>query len=596
MVNLAAGSREQYIRHRAFFMVLLAGLGFLGLVFRCFLIQVAQREHYLTLSNKNRLKAIPLEAMRGLVLDRNGKVLVDNRASYSVALIPLELKDKDERSIVRKVAELLRMDPADIQARIKKGKRRSFEPIRLQRNVDFGTLSVLEENREKFPGVIYQVEPQRVYVRQRSAAHLLGYIDEMTEKEEKALKKKGYFSNELVGRNGIEKSYEQFLRGTPGMRYYTVNAVGRKIGEEEKNFTPPRSGNNLYLTIDLALQEAAEAAMPESTIASLVALDPTNGEVLALVNRPSIDPNVFSGRISSDTWRALNDPQTKPLLNRAVQGLYPPGSTYKMVTAIAGLETGNLDRNTLFHGCAGSYTYGNRAFGCWLARGHGRLDVNEAIAQSCDVFFYQLTLAVGLDNWCTYGRAFGFGSPTGVDLPNEMTGLMPDRAYFDKRYGKNGWSKGSLLSLGIGQGELLVTPMQMAYYTATLANGGRRVVPHLMKKIVAPNGTLVQEYTGASTSVPGVSAKSFEIIRKAMVDVVGHGTGGGCALPGVTVAGKTGSAENSRGKTHAWFVAFAPAEAPRIALVVLAENAGHGGEVAVPIARKVLASFFNVAP
>lgn len=594
MNDTAVNSNIAIKRIRSLVLIACSTLIFVLLLLRFFFIQVAQQDHYLRLSNNNRLKALPIHATRGLIFDRNGKLLVDNKASYSVAAIPLELRTKGEHEVVKKAAMLLGLEEGRVLKTIERRKRRSFEPITLKRNVDFRTLSILEENIDKYPGIIYQVDPRRAYVYGMSAAHLLGYTGEMSEAESKRMKKEGYLYGEQIGKTGLEKQYEKYLRGVPGIRYVEVNAVGKKINELKDKYTPPEAGSNLYLTLDIDLQQVAEQAFSPTLRGALVAMDPRTGEILALLSRPAYDPNVFSVALSNAQWKALNTVQ-QPLLNRALQGLYPPGSTMKMLTALAALETGAIDRHTLFSPCHGAYRFGTSTFRCWKSAGHGRLDVHEALVNSCNVYFYQVAQKLGLRNWSTFARFFGLHQKTGIDLPGEVAGLVPQEAYFNKKYGKNGFTKGQMLNLAIGQGDMLSTPIELASYTAILANGGNRVTPYLMKRVVSSRGGTIATTEPHIVPITAVTSLNYELIKDAMQDVIVHrnGTAHACNIPGIKIAGKTGSAENSHGRTHALFTAFAPADNPTIVITVIVENAGHGGSIAAPIARRVFEQYFN---
>ncbi|MCK5328964.1 MAG: penicillin-binding protein 2 [Candidatus Latescibacteria bacterium] len=558
------------------------------LFFRLFSLQILHGAHYIRLSEKNRVRIEPVEAPRGIIMDRNGTVLVDNRPSYTISIIPHQLEHGDRT--IAMLGEIIGMDPKTIQKKIEAQKSWPYQPVKLKRDVGFSVLSKIEEHRYELPGVIYQIVGRRSYPFDDLAAHLLGYVGEPSRREFARLAPIGYLYGELIGKQGMERQYEAILHGRSGMRTLEVNAMGQEIGplsgRTEKKAEP---GADLHLTLDLGLQRAAEQAFPDSLAGSLVALDPRNGEVLAMVSRPSFDLNLFGGVLPLDQWKTLNHDPQHPLLDRAVQSAYPPASTLKMVTSLAGLATGKVRDERRFLPCTGAYRFGNRVFKCWKEEGHGALDLMGAITQSCDVYFYQLGEKVGLSTWGLWAEKFGFGRRTDIDVPGEVSGLVPSPSYYDQRYGKGKWSRGVMLNLAIGQGEMLMTPIQMACYTAALANGGSMVRPHILKEVVE-GGRRLFHPTRQLQQIAGLSPGDMEIIRKSMFSVVNapHGTGGRARVPGFGVAGKTGTAQNPHGEDHSWFIAFAPFDHPTIAVAAVVENAGHGSAVAAPLVQKVL--------
>jgi len=549
------------------------------LFFRLFSLQILHGAHYIRLSEKNRVRVEPVEAPRGIIMDRNGTVLVDNRPSYTISIIPHQIEHMDRT--ITMLSEIIGMDPGTIRKKIEAQKSWPYQPVKLKRDVGFSVLSKIEEHRYELPGVIYQIVGRRRYPFDDLAAHLLGYVGEPSRKKFTHLASIGYLYGELIGKQGMERQYEAILHGRSGMRTLEVNAMGQEIGPlsdpPEKKAEP---GADLRLTLDLSVQLAAEQAFPDSMSGSLVALDPRNGEVLAMVSRPSFDLNLFGGVLPPDQWKTLNDDPRHPLLNRSVQSAYPPGSTLKMVTALAGLATGKVREEKGFLPCTGSYRFGNRVFKCWKEEGHGTLDLMGAITQSCDVYFYQLGEKIGLITWGLWAEKFGLGRRTDIDLPGEVPGLVPSPSYYDQRYGKGKWSRGLMLNLAIGQGEVLMTPIQMACYTAAFANGGSILRPHILKEVVE-DGRRLFHPTRQLHQIAGISPGDMELIRKSLFAVVNapHGTGARARVPGFGVAGKTGTAQNPHGEDHSWFIAFAPFDHPTIAIAAVVENAGHGSSV-----------------
>ncbi len=489
------------------------------------------------------------------------------------------------------------MEAATLRDKIKKERKVSFLPIRLKRNVDKKSVAYVSEHLDRLPGVQVESEPLRRYLLGLMASHLLGYVGEISDKELADPAFSDYLSGDLIGRMGIERRYEKLLRGADGKRFVEVNALGRK-GEflGEKRPILPTQGTNLTLTIDLDVQRAAENAFEAGARGAVVALDPRNGEVLALASKPNYDPNEFSMGITQERWNELSSGGNYPLFNRAIQAAYPPGSTIKPFTALAGLENGTMTTGTYFaQPCTGEFRFGTRLFGCWKHEGHGSLSMHNAIVRSCDVYFYQLGIRIGLERLAAFMTKLGLSERTGIDLPQERRGLYPDPSWYDKRFGEGRWSRGIILNLAIGQGEVILTPVKLAQMAAYIANGGTLWRPHLIRSIAS--GTADPPADSLGRYVP-VDSRNLAAVRAAMASVVSdpEGTGGQARMDSVTVAGKTGTAQNPHGKDHALFICFAPAESPRIAVAVLVENAGHGSTAAAPIARKVLESFFHPAP
>ncbi len=562
-------------------------LGIVGiLMFRLYQLQLFYNVELGKKSTENSLRSIVKEPIRGYVFDRNGSLLVDVGPSYTLMVTPAEF---DRRNLTL-LSSLLQMDPESIEERIERGRMHSrFSPTRVKRDIDFKTLSAIEEAIYLLPGVTYQVESKRYYPTRAYASHLLGYCKEITDVQ---LGRMGdyYRLGDLIGFSGLEASYETMLRGQKGYEFIAVNARGRILGPFEggQNDLVPKEGFDLILGLDTGTQTVAESLMANYR-GSLVALDPTNGAILALVSKPDFDPSIFSGVTPMEEWARLNSDTTKPMFNRASMTRYPPGSTFKMVLAAAALEEGIIDENYRIV-CHGAYRFGNRTFKDLHV--HGSVNIVEAIQKSCNVFFYQLIHKVGLEKWAEYARRFGFGQSTGVDIGEETMGLVPSTDYFDRVYGKGKWTQGYLVSLAIGQGELGVSPLQMAVYDAALANGGSLHQPHAVQFIRNKLTNRVEEFQHLSRSV-GLSPRVATVIREGLrraVNEVG-GTGGAARIPNIVVAGKTGTAENPHGDDHSWFVGFAPFDNPKIAVAVMVENAGYGGSKAAPIAGLVMEKY-----
>jgi penicillin-binding protein 2 len=557
--------------------VLLVILLFLG---RLYQLQLIYKDEYGRRSEQNIVRVISTEPVRGYMYDRTGTRVVDNRPAFTVTIMPFEF-DKQTAPLL---ARFLSLDLEVLLERLKKGEMYSrFTPVKIKRDVDFKTLSALAEQRDRFPGVGYQSESKRFYPSRARATHILGYTKEISEQQLQLLGKE-YTHGDVVGSTGLEAQYEKALRGKKGHQYSTGNAYGQVIGSFDNGNLDvlPNEGKDLILTMDFGLQTLAESLMTDRR-GAVVALDPRDGGILALVSMPDYDLSLFSGVTPPGVWRKLNSDTAAPLFNRATMTRYPPGSTYKMVLALAALDSHIVSPSWRVN-CTGVFYVGRKPFSDLHV--HGSVNMIEAVQRSCNVYFYELMMKTGLDNWHRMGQAFGFGERTGIDLYEENTGLLPSTAYMNRRYGEKGWTRGYLPSLAIGQGELGVTPLQMACYALAIANRGITHQPHAVQAII-DRAISREDRLSYETRTMNLRPELWETIREGMRRVVEEpgGTGGLARIAGVPAAGKTGTAQNPHGADHAWFVGFAPLEEPEIAIAVLVENAGFGGTQAAPIAR-----------
>ncbi len=575
---------------------ILAGI-FAGLLLlllgRMSYMQTFQHGYYFEISEENRIRIDQEIAVRGKMLDRNGRLLVDNRPSYVVAAVPNEAAEQLDL-ISSNLSSLLDIPAERISSQIERSKYRRHEPVRLRRNVPFEVVCRIEEASDAYPGVVLQLNQSRAYPPNGSAAHLIGYLSGVTEAELGRSSGKGFHSGSLIGRKGIEKVYDDLLRGKDGTRYLEVSAEGKIIGPlQERAPIEAIPGYDLKLTIDYDLQFYGESLFGDTLTGAVVAIEPGTGAILAFISQPSFDANLFTGPLSPEDWERLSTDGRHPLLNRCIQATYPPGSIYKLILAGAGLESGAISPQTRFSACAGGYRFGNRVFRCHKLSGHGVLTLIDAIAASCDVYFYQLGRELGLRRFAEYSRACGFGKPTGIDLVDEASGLVPDEDYYDKRFGDGKWPRSLILNLAIGQGEILVTPLQMASFYAALGNGGRIMRPHALHSLITPQGEILKEPEELG-QLP-FSRTVIAILDSALIDVVQGklGTAPLARVSGTLVAGKTGTAQNPHGNEHSWFCAFAPARNPRIAVACIVENAGHGGSVAAPIVGKIIQRYLR---
>jgi penicillin-binding protein 2 len=584
-------------RESRFLVLALTALGgFLLVVAGLLRLQVARHEEFKRLAEENQVRLEVLRAPRGAIYDRHGELLADSKPSFDIVFRPFPAESTERiRSALgpewlARVGTTVGVDSAVVRDLVRHANR-SGQSALLRRGAPFEVMAAVEESRTDLPGIEVVVQPRRNYPNGTLGAHLLGYAAQIGDVELDSLSTQGYRLGDLIGRTGVERTYEDILRGRDGAEYVVVNAMGRRVSTFSGGPArrPPEPGHNLILTIDLKVQRALEQVMADVDRGAAVAIDPRDGGVLAMVSRPAFDPNEFSFGISHARWAEMSEGGAHPLLNRAIQGTYPPGSTFKIVTMAAALADGVAKPGTRLAACSGSYLFGGRSFGCWKHAGHGSLDFIGAIEHSCDVYFYQIGLRLGLPNLSEAAKALGLGARTGIDLPQERRGLIPDAEWYDQRWGANKWRTGLLLNLAIGQGELLVTPIQLAMLAAEVGRDGEAVRPHVVQSIVG-----VADYKPEHPAQPGFAVHDdiWRAVRDGLHRVVETGTATMARVPGVAVAGKTGTAQNPHGQDHALFVCYAPADAPTIAMAFVIENSGHGGSIAAPRAGVVLRTLF----
>ena len=551
---------------------------------RLFQMQILHRVDYEMKSSDNSIKSLELEPLRGILYDRNYKVLVSNIPAYTLRITPAYY----DTSLNKIIESVIEADPGYIKDLLYKNRGYSkYLPIKIRREINFKTVAWLEENSEHLPGVDYIIEMQRYYPAGIMASHSFGYTKEITpdqlEKESDT-----YNIGDNVGHNGLEKTYEKLLKGTKGYRYVLVDSRRKQIGRYLNGADDilPVKGNDLVLGMEVSTQKVAEEEFAGKR-GALVAIDPKTGEIIAMVSSPDYDLNQFSFFTSRDYLENIYNDPDKPLFNRATMSVNPPGSTIKMMEALAALDLGLINTSYTSY-CGGGFTYG-RFFKCHGT--HGTINVITAIEKSCNTFFYKLIYKIGMEKWHEYATRFGFGKKTDIDLSEEVAGFFPDENYYVKKYGEN-WPKSIMASLGIGQGEISVTPLQMAQYVGLIANNGKMKTPHFVRGYIDASEKLVPfNYKEIDTHI---SQEAFDIVKQGMYLVVnGSGTATHIRLPDIKIAGKTGTAQNPHGKDHAWFVGFAPFENPKIAVAVLVENVGFGGTYAAPIAQKVIQTYLN---
>ena len=600
MAGIDVRSERLLERRRTILLVILAG-ALIVLALRLFYLQVFQNDHYSRLALSNRIQKEDIPAPRGLIRSSDGSKLVVNVPVYQISILPNRIFRRENKLSL--ACRWLGIDEEDLTASLAEWieKYPDGREMTVIQAADKEQISILTENRALFPFFRLEMKHRRHYPEEKLAAHLLGYTGKVSDTE---LKEPGDLRRgDIIGRTGVEYIYEEFLRGQYGLRIIEISAEGTRIGEyvglvENEQLEgrvesrPPVPGHDIFLTIDIDLQRVVEAVL-EWNKGAVVIMDPRNGAVLAAVSRPVYDPDIFTGGISEESWRQLDEDPDKPLFNRTVQATYPPASTFKMIVSYAGLTTRVISTTETMDPCYGGYQFGNRYFRCWKSGGHGYSNLFEAIINSCDVYFYQLARRLKADEFAYAGRLFGFGRKTGIDLPSEARGLLPDRAYYDRKFGKGKWTKGHLLNYSIGQGDALATPVQLCQMVAMIANGGKRILPHVVDRIEDSEGTVVFRFDGIPEKVPQIDMTLLRFIQRSMRAVVAGetGTGRAAAIPGTAICGKTGTAQNA-GKDHAMFVAYAPERDPEIALAIVLEHAGHGGAMAAPLARKIFSAYF----
>lgn len=593
------------LKKRFMLLSLAVVLIFLLLVLRLWYLQIIGADRYRELSEKNRIRYIPVAAPRGPIYDRNGEILVDNRPSFIISVLRQEVEDKD--ALLARLAQILGEDPAELEKRWQSGSRfPRYRPFPLAEDVSRERLEVIQENSVNLPGVLTEVRPLRSYPHGELGAHLFGYLGEITQKELQSKPfSSGYRPGDFVGKRGLEKLLEKYLRGIEGERLLEVDVKGQELRILKTQ--EPQPGNKVFLTIDRKLQAAAEAAFGEEAGAAVV-IHVKTGAVLALTSRPAFDPALFARGISGKEWIELLQNPRHPLQDKTIQGQYPPGSTFKMITALAALKAGVAYPSTTVD-CGGALSHGNRRFRCWKRGGHGRVDLKRALKESCDVWFYKVSLDLGIDRIAAMARAFGLGIPLGFALEGEKTGLIPDRQWKQQRHGTR-WYDGETVIASIGQGYVLTTPLQLAVMTAGIANDGIVPRPQVISRIEDLAGNILEEMHPEILNDAQLNPSDLQVVKRGMEAVVNEpgGTAYKSRLNEIRIAGKTGTSQvvklkddhapkreiAYRFRDHALFVGYAPAQAPEIAVAVLLEHGGSGGSNAAPVAQKIFASYFDV--
>lgn len=593
-------------RYKSRFLIITVVLiqAFLILIGRMWYLQIIRGDEFEKFSLNNRIRSIRIPAPRGRILDRHGKELVVNRPSFSVYVLPEDIKDID--FLANTLSLALGIESDVIKAKIKAAfQKNRYSPALIAQDISRNQLAFLEARKSYLPGIMIEVDHLREYIHGKVGAPFLGYMGRITESELKS--HPDMRGDDLIGKSGIEKSWEDYLRGKDGFIQIVTDALGREVRsnlfQEDLEKRASMAGADVILSIDIDLQDAAEEALGDK-YGAVVAMDPRNGEVLALVSHPTFDPRDFIKGVDAKKWDELVKDPSFPLINRATQGVYPPGSVFKIVTAAAALKEGVINTSTSFY-CPGVYKFGKRTFRCWKDGGHGHMNLYQAIVGSCDVYFYNVAQRLGIDRLARYIKGFGFGFPTGIDI-SERIGTSPSREWKSKVF-KKPWYDGETIVTGIGQGYMSTTPIQIAAMTAAVANGGILLKPQIVKEVVSSQGKTLFEYRPQENGRLPVEKRVMDIIKDALIGVVNepNGTGRAARLDRMLVAGKTGTSQvisqpqgekhNQWGpRDHAWFTSYAPAENPEIVVTVFVEHGGKGGEAAAPIAKQVLEAYLKL--
>jgi penicillin-binding protein 2 len=570
---------------------------FLVLAYGLWRLQVVQSEFYAALAEKNKTREVPILAPRGKILDREGRTIVDNYPSFTALLLRDSTRDLSGDADL--IAQGLHLDPKEVRERLKKfAGTAQYQPIYLKEDITPDELAFIESHRNELPELDTIMAHRRLYPRNGFMAHLVGYVGEVSEQMLNQARWELYNPGDVVGKSGVELQYNQVLMGKNGSRQVLVNSKGKEVGELDQK--PAIPGHNLKLTLDIDLQIAAEEAMGDKN-GAMIAMDPRTGEILAMVSRPTFDPNDFAVRISRSEWNKLVTDPDKPLLNKAIQAQLAPGSTFKILMSVAGWQEGIAQ--TLNVHCHGGATFYGRRFGCWVKTGHGAVDLTRAIYQSCDVFFYTLAEKLGIDRISKYATAMGLGQKTGIDLPEEASGVMPSEEWKIRNF-KQKWYAGETISVGIGQGAVATTPVQLMRAISAISMDGRMVVPHVASPTGLPPEYLETHHYTDVTNIP-INPDGFNLITDAMARVLlPEGTAPSAHVPGVDIAGKTGSAQivslavralhqnNEALNQNGWFVGFTPRRNPDIIVAVLFEGGEHG-KLAARLATQVVKAYVD---
>ena len=560
------------------------------LFMRLFDLQILKGDEMRRLSEQNRVRVKKILAPRGTIFDRTGKILADTRPSYNLYLIPEDIKDFNQT--VDGCVNLLTLDRDEIIEKLKDA--RDFPPsfpVKVLSDMSMDQVAKVEASKFYLPGVMIQIEPKRNYTYGPMFAHVLGYVSEVSPDELKAEDYKKYAIGDTIGKFGLERKYEKYLRGVDGEKRVEVDASGKEIRTLDTK--EPVSGNSIYLNVDLNIQATIDKAL-EGKKGGAIVSDPRTGGVLALVSHPAFDPNQLTSG-SRGYWKTILSDQSNPLNNRVIQGRFPPGSTFKPLVALAALEKGVINETTSFN-CGGHFTFAGHVFKCWQKKGHGSVAIHKGIVASCDVFFYNTGLRTGVDTIHEMAEKIGITKPSGIDLPGENVGLVPSTEWKRKKKGEK-WYEGETVSVAIGQGAVWLTPIELLQLTSFMGNEGVTFKPRLVNRIVSPEGKVITVFEPEMSANVKLDKQHITLVKEGMKGVVNEQGGtaySNARLQNVSMSGKTGSAQSGTGGAdHAWFIAFAPSDAPSVAMSILVEHGMHGASAAAPIAKAVAETMFK---
>lgn len=595
---------DDYFASRVWVAIVIVLIGMGLLTARLWHLQLIQGESYNEMSDNNRVRLMRLPSTRGRILDAKGRVLAENTPSFTLSIVPGELEKPQE--LIQTYAPVLGITQEKMRGIIERSRTvPKFMNYPIKKNMSLEEVSLVKAHATDFRGVSLEIKPLRLYPAQETLCHAIGTIGEISQDELAKASRVGYRTGDLIGKTGLEKEYENYLKGEEGWEQVEIDAKGRTLSTVSRR--PPKNGGEVILTVDSAFQKYVEGVFIHRA-GSVVAVDPETGRILAMVSKPNFDLNLFSPSITERQWKTLNSDPLHPLENRAIRGLYPPGSTFKIVTAIAALSEHAVPPDQKFT-CKGQLELGGQVFRCWNPYGHGRVSLHRGLVESCDSYFYEVGLKLGPERIGKYASLFGLGTPSGLGLPQELPGLVPTPAWKMRTYADS-WKDGETLTVAIGQGYLLSSPIQLAMMTAAMANGGKMLKPAIISQIIASDGSAVFDHSPVVRWQVPIDPKDFSLMQSALTDVVvdNKGTGRRCRIPGINIRAKTGTSQVIRAKqrtkeedqipyherTHAMFVAYVNDRPQKIALVIIVEHGGGGGASAAPLARKIIARYYGV--
>ena len=574
-----------FIKKRLNNLFILIIICFAVLIVNLWYLQIIKGQEYEQRAINNCIRSLVEEAPRGEIFDKNGNLLITNRPAVNFTVIPAEIEDYN--IVSRQLSSIMLLEESYLINKFEQLKQRPFQAQTVVRDLEKEQIIAVEEQKYKFKGTLLTVQPERKYLYQDLAAHLLGYVNEISEEELQSSNYQHLSGGDIVGKSGIEKYYDAYLRGTKGSKEVEVDALGREVLTLKS--VEPIAGNDIYLTIDSKLQLYIQELMAGLKGTAIIT-EANSGKILAMVSQPGYDPNLFTQQISTEQWQGIVNSKDNILCNRSIQGVYPPGSVFKLITAIAALEEGTVGLNDRIY-CPGSFKLGDSTFKCWRETGHGNQSFLDAISNSCNVFFYNMGQRLGIDKLNHYATMFGLGEKTDIDLPGELTGLVPSQEWKRRTFNQV-WFPGDNINLAIGQGYLLTTPFQIHNMLCIITNDGNVYRQYHVDRIVSQSGDVIKRYEPEIIRKVNVSADTFRVVKEGMKKVVEEGTGFNARIEGLSLAGKTGTAQNPQGENHGWFVGFAPFQNPEICITVFVEHGGDGSQSAAPIAGEIIKYYF----